>query len=359
MVFLRAVLIFLLSTAAQAADNLHPPAGFMQPPAHSVTAAPTVKCLTVPAPFTGTLDFHSKYEGSDSARATLNPEADAAFRQQTKPITEMESVVSKQVTAWARSGDPRYVACAVGALNTWATAGALTGEAANHTGKSMRKWALASFSSAWLQLAFSPAKPLTAYPAEQKAITTWLSQLGDLTAAEWRDLPLKQVNNHSYWAAWALMATAVATQRQDLFDQSLAIYRTAMQQVDAGGLLPNELRRRQRAFSYHNYAIQPLVMIALFARANGINVIDENHGALQRLGDTLLASLDDDSRYTQHTGVAQERNFLQQPTNLAWLEGWCQLYPCSAAVEQRLAPLRPLRNTRLGGDITHLLAVAP
>jgi hypothetical protein len=47
------------------------------------------------APFTGALDFTSKYEGSDSARATLNPQADRAFHEQTKAITELEKVVSR------------------------------------------------------------------------------------------------------------------------------------------------------------------------------------------------------------------------------------------------------------------------
>lgn len=360
MVPCKAVLMFLLSlvlsVAAHAADSLQPPSGFMQPPAHRVDAAKTVNCPAIPTPFTGTLDFRSKYEGSDSARATLNPQAEAAFHDRTRNITAMESLVSKQVIAWARSGDPRYVACVVNALSAWADAGALTGAAANHTGKSMRKWALASFSSAWLQLAFSPAQPLAAYTDQQKTITRWLSQLGTLTASEWRDLPLDKVNNHSYWAAWALMSTAVVTQRQDLFHASLAIYRTAMQQVDAQGFLANELRRRQRAFSYHNYAIQPLVMIALFARANGVDVTTENNRALQRLGAKIIASLDDPAPYAQQTGEPQDRAFLQHPTNLAWLEAWCQLQQCDAALNQRITSLRPLQNTRMGGDMTHLFA---
>jgi poly(beta-D-mannuronate) lyase len=243
----------------------------------------------------------------------------------------------------------------VTALNQWASAGALTGAAANHTGKSMRKWALATFSSSWLQLHFSPLHPLAQYPQQQQNISRWLSNVANLTAQEWKNLPLEKINNHSYWAGWALMATAVATGRQDLFDASLGIYRTAMQQVDDDGFLPNELRRRQRAFSYHNYALQPLVMIALFAQANGVDMREENRRALQRLGMRVINGLDDASAFTQRTGVTQDLTFLQHPTNLAWLEAWCALYACNNAVNQRLASLRPLQNTRLGGDLTFLL----
>ncbi|WP_342320642.1 mannuronate-specific alginate lyase [Kosakonia sp. BYX6] len=354
MVFLRAVLIFCLSAAASAASSLQPPAGFMQPPEH--LRHETVTCPAAPPPFTGALDFRSKYDGSDNARATLNPQTEAAFRQQTQTISDMERFVSHQITAYARSGNPHYVACAVNALDAWASAGALTGDARNHTGKSVRKWALATFSSTWLQLQFSPQHPLAPYPAQQQNITRWLGKLGDLTVTDWRDLPLKKVNNHSYWAAWALMSTAVATQREDLFAASLAIYRTAMQQIDEHGFLPNELRRRQRALSYHNYAIQPLVMIALFARANGIDLRTENHDALQRLGKRIIDALDNPSAFAQRSGETQDVAFLQYPTNLAWLEAWCQLYTCDAPLLARIDTLRPLQNTRLGGSLSYLLA---
>ncbi|MDF7760607.1 mannuronate-specific alginate lyase [Kosakonia cowanii] len=354
MVFLRAGLIFILLTAATLAAPLVPPAGFRQPPAAHALAE-TFSCPDAPPPFTGTLDFRSKYEGSDSARATLNPQAEAAFHQQTRAIAEMEKFVSAHITAWHRSGDTREVSCLVTALNRWATAGALLGEARNHTGKSMRKWALATFSSGWLQLQFSKSHPLSAWPEQTQNITRWLGEMGDLTASEWRDLPLNKVNNHSYWAAWALMATSVATGRQDLFDQSLTIYRTALQQIDAEGFLPNELRRRQRALAYHNYALQPLVMIALFARANGVDTLKENSTALPRLATQVIAGLDNPQPFTERSGAAQDIAFLQHPANLAWLEAWCQLADCDNALRTRLANLRPLQNRRLGGPVTLLI----
>ncbi|MFW3570562.1 hypothetical protein [Kosakonia cowanii] len=121
MVFLRAGLIFILFTTATLAAPLVPPAGFSQPPA-THTLAKTVSCPDAPPPFTGALDFRSKYEGSDSARATLNPQAEAAFHQQTRAIADMEKFVSAQITAWHRSSDARDVTCVVTALNRWATA---------------------------------------------------------------------------------------------------------------------------------------------------------------------------------------------------------------------------------------------
>jgi hypothetical protein len=62
------------------------------------------------------------------------------------------------------------------------------------------------------------------------------------------------------------MAASVALNRQDLFNWSVKEYRIAARQIEADGTLPNERQRRERAAAYHNYALQPLVMIASFAR---------------------------------------------------------------------------------------------
>ena len=354
-----ALLLILITFTAHATLPLRPPAGFSQPPQVAATLKTTLTCPATPAPFTGPLDFHSKYEGSDSARATLNPEADRAFREGTKQITGLEKRVVQETTRYQQDGDIRHVACVTGMLNTWADADALTGKAVNHTGKSMRKWALASISSAWLQLQYAPTRPLASDPQRAKMIAQWIGKVADLTAKEWVDLPIERVNNHSYWAAWAMMSSAVVTQRQDLFDQSLTIYRTAMSQVDNEGFLRNELRRRQRAFSYHNYAIQPLVAIALFARANGVDVTHVKNDGLYRLGTRIIDSLNDPQAYAERAGEQQDIDFIDKPGNLAWLEGWCSLYTCDSALHQRIEGLRPLHYTRLGGNVTRLYGDKP
>ena len=361
MTFLKSALLLVLATfTARAADTpLRPPAGFSRPPQVATALKTHFTCPDAPKPFTGPLDFRSKYEGSDSARATLNPQADRAFREGTRQITQLEKQVVQETNRYQQDGDMRHVACVIAVLSDWAESDALTGKAVNHTGKSMRKWALASLSSAWLQLQFAPGQPLSSAPQKTKDIERWLGQMADLTVQEWADLPLDKVNNHSYWAAWALMSSAVVTQRRDLFDHAMAIYRTAMSQVDNEGFLRNELRRRQRAFSYHNYAIQPLIAIALFARANGVEVTKVKNDGLYRLGTRLIRSLDNPQAFADRAGEAQDTDFINKPGNLAWLEGWCNLYTCDSVLLERIARLRPLQYTRLGGNVTRLYATAP
>ncbi len=57
-------LLSVLSLAPQTViADLAPPAGYLQPVI--VKKAKPVECEEMPKPFTGTLDFPSKYEGSD------------------------------------------------------------------------------------------------------------------------------------------------------------------------------------------------------------------------------------------------------------------------------------------------------
>ncbi|BAN46913.1 mannuronate-specific alginate lyase [Metapseudomonas resinovorans] len=341
----------LLAGQAHAAD-LVPPRGYFAPV--DIDAKSAGQCKAPPVPYTAKLEFRSKYEGSDKARATLNPAAEKAFRDKTAAITEMERGVSKMVMEYMRKGQRTQLECSLQWLGSWAQANALLSTEYNHTGKSMRKWALGSMASAYLRLKFSESQPLAPYQAQTQVIESWFSRLADQVVHDWSDLPLKKINNHSYWAAWSVMATSVATNRQDLFDWSVNQYRVATSQVDKDGFLPNELKRRQRALAYHNYSLPPLAMIASFAQANGLDLRNENDGALQRLGDKVLAGVDDPEAFDDKTGDDQDMSELKKHSKFAWLEPWCSLYQCSAATLERKDEMGPYKTFRLGGDVTRV-----
>ena len=345
----------LLGLCGQAmAAGLVPPAGYGAGIEKLKTGDGDFKCDAVPVPYTGKLQFRSKYEGSDSARSTFNASADKAFRDSTASITTLERGVSQQVTRYLRDGRPRQLDCALSWLTTWARADALLSKDFNHTGKSMRKWALGSLSSAWLQLKFSNARPLAAHQAEAEEIEKWFGRLADQVVSDWSNLPLAKINNHSYWAAWSVMSAAVVTDRRDLFDWAVKEYRIGANQVDDQGYLPNELKRRQRALAYHNYALPPLAMIASFAQANGVDLRGENDQALKRLGERVLTGSKDPRAFERKTGEDQDMDDLRVKTKYVWLEPWCSLYACSADVQKRRHDMQPFNSFRLGGDVTRV-----
>lgn len=343
----------LLGPAAQAA-GLVPPQGYLAGVVKPKTGENKFSCDAVPTPYTDSLQFRSKYEGSDKARATFNAKSDQAFRDATKDITTMERGISKVVMQYMRDGRPEQLDCALNWLSTWAQAGALESNDFNHTGKSMRKWALGSMSAAYLQLKFAQGQPLAAHQQQAQQIEAWFSKLGDMVVSDWNNLPLEKTNNHSYWAAWSVMATAVVTNRRDLFDWAVKEYRIGAGQIDAEGFLPNELKRKQRALAYHNYALPPLAMIASFAQANGVDLRPENNGALKRLGDRVLAGTNNPDEFKNKNGDKQDMTDLKVESKWAWLEPYCALYTCSADVLERKHDGQPFKTFRLGGDLTRL-----
>ncbi|HKE47149.1 MAG TPA: alginate lyase family protein, partial [Rhodanobacteraceae bacterium] len=231
-------------------------------------------------------------------------------------------------------------------------------EAANHTGRSLRKWTLGTLSSAWLKLEFSSTQPLAAYPQQAQAVQAWLGKIGDRVVAEWPETdPVEKINNHYYWAAWSVMATSVVTNRRDLFDWSAKMYGIFADQVDAEGYLPNELARETRALGYNNYAITPVAMMAAFGKANGVDLAGEGHGALKRAADRTLSGIADPHVFEAKTGKEQDLEGLdQQDSKLAWLEPYCWTVGCDGATAQKAASIRPMKNRRLGGNLSTLFA---
>jgi len=323
------------------------------------------KTLAVPCeppltPFTQALDFTSKYEGSGAARDEINEESDAQYQEQIKPITDMERRVTSLVTRYMKYGESAQLECILDLLTTWADAGALEGEAPNHTGKSMRKWSLGSLSGAYLRLKFSSSQPLKNYTQQSQKIEAWFGAIADRVKQEWLpDAPLDKINNHYYWAAWAMMATAAATNRQDLFDRAAALYRIFAGQVDAEGYLPNELVRASRAVQYHAYSMLPITMVAAFGRANDVELAAEGNGALLRLAQRVQIGLTDPSSFAEKAKAAQDASSTLSTANWAWLEPFCWTQPCTPGLAARLTSVRPLAVTRLGGDLTAIFKAQP
>ncbi len=312
-------------------------------------------CAPVPPPYTDTLDFPSKYQGSGKARDQFNARANAEYKARSAPISQMEKGVNKLVDKYMRTGNVATLQCVIGWYSTWADAGALLGPSTSYSGKSMRKWSLASLSGAFLHLQFSHSQPLAAYPQQAQRIKAWLDRVGDKVLTEWDlDAPRKKINNHFYWAAWAIMATSVVENRRDEFDWAVKVYRIFSDQVDADGYLPNELARQTRALGYHNFAITPIAMIAAFGKANGADLADAGHGALKRLAQRTVQGIDDPQMFTAKSGGFPQvlDDVRKQRTELAWLEPYCWTVGCQGAIAQKADSLRPMKNTRLGGNVT-------
>ncbi len=311
-------------------------------------------CEEPPTPYTSSLLFTSKYEGSDSARDQLSADAERRYREATSDISRLEKGSIKLAEGYLQ-GKPGIASrlCLISWLESWGQAGALLSEEHNHTGMSVRKWALATTASAYF-LVKAPENAPEIDVEKRKVIEEWLAQLAQKVVIDWSNRPESKRNNHDYWAAWSVMITSIVLNRQDLFNWANNGLREGLAQIDQEGFLPNELRRSTRALGYHNYSIQPLVMLTAFSEANHTELTPTEQQALTRLVTVTVKSLSDPAPFEQKTGATQVTDGLVTNYALAWMEAYVQYFNESALFSPYFETLRPMKTTRLGGNLTRI-----
>lgn len=299
------------------------------------------------------LEFQSIYTDRSEGVSIVDPEALIAYREAVEPVRLYERGLDDIVAHYIRTPTQRPVIgqCGIDWLYRWAEGEALLGTV-NAQGVAVRKWALASLSSLYMQIKDEPALPL----GEKKIIEAWLNLVAqtvrkDYSTASERDT---RHNNHMFWAAWAVMATAVATDDRELFNWAIGKYKEAVDQIDDDGTLPLEMTRMGKAFNYHVFAAGPLVMMAETAKVNGTNLYKYRGKKLHSLIERIVTELNTDQLYiSEKTGKKQDLSGTIAPGMMAWMEPYAARFP-DKAFTPWLKKLRPMNQPRLGGNLTLL-----
>jgi poly(beta-D-mannuronate) lyase len=336
-----------LGVAATAEAGLSAPSGFYNP---GLQLRVSTKAVTCPqfAVYRGSLTFPSKYEGSGPARDTVNPESQREFERLTKPMSDLQQQsASLSDRLFKGKGTSQDLQCLLSLWRGWAQEHALEEETPSPVGRAVRKWTLGAIAANYLKVQLNFAAQIPA--DDRQSIERWITALATQVQKDYSNRSLKQTNNHDYWAAWGVMASAIVLQRQDLFDWSYGIYQTAMEQVSAEGFLPNELRRKTRAASYHNFALQPLVVLAAFAQANQQQPLVLQQHALDRLVNSVLTSMDNPALIEQAAGARQVQEDLRTGGRLSWMASYVSISHNDSSLTL-IKQLMPLRTSRLGGD---------
>lgn len=310
---------------------------------------PKLSCMVddVP-PHAAALQFVSKYKGSGRGRDELNQAAYEKYKQSTAAIVKLEKTLSKLSRWYAAERYERgaIADCYLEIVNHWAESKSLLHPDANHTGASVRKWALATISANYLVVKPGVAQGDRRLPV----ITRWLTELGQLVIVEWSDRPARKVNNHDFWAAWAMMATAVALDNKEFYAWSIFKYKEGMALVSSEGVIQKELSRRTRALAYHNYALSPLFFVAHFAHANGDDFLSAQDAGIRRLIDYVVSGLNAPQSVSEKLGYEQNLDGVYTPYGLAWIPLHNYYFD-----EKDLGGLgtrtKRYASTRLGGDV--------
>jgi poly(beta-D-mannuronate) lyase len=290
----------------------------------------------------------------DANHSVADPALKRRNEAAVRPLRAYLAQIASLADGWdeSRPANPAYAARLIESLDKWAWEDALLGKV-NKQGAYERVWALSGLALAYLRVRHAPVVD----QGEHSTVEDWLGRVARAVIAEFKTRgPMSGLNNHACWAATAVAAAGIAAHDKELFSWGVSTAEVALAQVRADGFLPLELQRKALALHYHLFALGPLVMMRELARVNTDRVgrlsFDEMAGLeLGRLIDRVVAGLGDPTSFAKAAGAPQSITLPLHGADLAWAE---IVYAHSH--DPRLAALlraaRPLRDDRLGGDMT-------
>jgi poly(beta-D-mannuronate) lyase len=203
----------------------------------------------------------------------------------------------------------------------------LTGKMSSNQAYYVQGWVVGAIAIGYLKIRDAHL----ATPEQNKSIADWLLSNGEQTKSYFDPRRAKGTsdarNNHSYWAGVELAAIGVAANNRADFDWAVAAYDAGVKQIRPDGTLPLEMARGRRALHYHLYALAPLVMIAEFGEANGLDLYAHSDGAIHRLADVSITGLSDPELFAKATGVQQEVSARPSGDQIGWAPPYEHRFP--------------------------------
>ncbi|MDR3411899.1 MAG: alginate lyase family protein [Formivibrio sp.] len=304
---------------------------------------PMLSVLACPSPPVPEQDLKANSFYSDPSGSIVDEDKLERYKADAAPVDNFLRKVTQMASAF-QSGDTAAGRCTMIWLTHWADGDALLGQAIGGSqAEFLRKWTLAGLSVAYLKV------QTVATPAERRKIARWFPAIAEFGLAVFRD-PRHKKNNHYYWVGLAVLGAGIAANDSKLIDAARHIYDKALDDIEDDGTLPLEMARAGRALHYHNYAMEPLVMMAEEAKLLGENWYTRKNRRLDLLANRIVAGLADPQWFAARTGKEQE---VPQGNQL----GWMLLYRKVATDPKKFdawLPTGEVQDSRLGGSLTRL-----
>jgi poly(beta-D-mannuronate) lyase len=268
-------------------------------------------------------DFATNSYYTDSHHSIIDPALKKKYEESVATVEDFSRAVVKAADAYQTAGSRAAAQCASALLENAAKQKTLAGKMDGHQAYYVQGWNLGSWAVAYLKIRGSGVVS----SEQSREILPWLKKLakdnrGYYEGKRHHSGPSDAHNNHLYWAGFAISAAAIANNDRSLFGWSVDAYREGVDDIRADGTLPMEVDRGQMALHYHLYALAPLVMLAEFGEANGLDLYAERDYAIKRLVARSIAGLEDSTFFQQRTGVSQVTTSEIE----AWEIGWAQPY---------------------------------
>jgi poly(beta-D-mannuronate) lyase len=341
-IFALAPVLCATSTLAQSAAPLQSPWD-----AKSITAwnIPYV-CPALPSlPH----DFTTNRYYSDPKSSVIDPVLKKTYDDSVTPVRNFSTEIGVAADVYQSAGNLSAARCVIDVLHKMAVQEVFSGKMGSSQAVYVQGWNLGSWAVPYLKVRDSGV----ATPDQLHGIAAWLDKIAKDNRAYYEakrsnPAPSDAHNNHLYWAGFAYVGAAVAANDRELFNWCMDAYREGARDIAADGTLPMEMERGQMAMHYHLYALSPLVMIATFGEANGIDLYASSDYAIKRLVARCVAGLQSPAFFQEKTGVAQVTTPTMESWEISWAQPYSRRFP-DPKLSAMLAQCPNLSSLPLGG----------
>jgi len=266
------------------------------------------------------------YRLDDPTHSIIDPVRQEAYRKSADPVKAVGMAIVKAADDFRTTGSREAAQCAANRIVVLAQDKSLSGEMSSSQAYYVQGWVVGAVAIAYLKV-----RGHIEISAPQSAmIASWLGSVGAETKSFYdahNAAHGTSGNNHLYWAGVELAAIGIAANNQDDFKWGMATYDNGVNQIRPDGTLPLEMARGSKALHYHLYALAPLVFLAEFGEANGLDLYTHANGALHRLVTTSVNGLKDPSRFEKATGVKQEVPGTITGDQIGWAPPYVRRFP--------------------------------
>jgi poly(beta-D-mannuronate) lyase len=297
-------------------------------------------------PVSHDLTMDGFYRTDDPTHSIVDPVRMAAYTRAAEPVKEAGRQIVKAADTYRQTGSRAAAQCVVDRTLALAKADSFTGRMSSQQSYYVQGWIGGAIAIAYLKVEGSGLVK----PQQTAVVAPWLMKVGAATRSFYdpRTAKGEAQNNHDYWAGVELAAIGILANDRADFDWGIHTYHVGVGMIRPDGTLPLEMERGARALHYHLYALAPLVMLAEFGAANGMDLYGVDGGALHRLVKVCVAGMADPTPFATATGVQQESEGVPSGDQIGWAPPYVKRFP-NAALSRYIAAAPSLSVPYLGG----------
>lgn len=312
-------------------------------------------CFPAPKPVMS-LGFGSRYEAASKSRSDLDEDSDAKVTKALKPIDEFIQDLAKQVTKAGTEKDIAtrrlYQRCVIDNVYVWAKADAL-----NDMKTPNAKLSVPSRIGG-IAIAYAEARnQVPGLGDKQRTIESWLLKRARETVEFFDNEATKGAsrNNLRAWASLGVGEVGILAEDRALVDWAIMSNKTMIDGASPDGSLPLEMNRMRYALHYQLHAMTPLVASVARLCDAGYGKGGADIGKLGTMARFSIEAVKDPKLVQKINGKSQtvKPGLKANLSSLAWLEPYVALSN-DTKMEKELGSIRPLNNSKLGGNQTAL-----